>query len=126
MDVSPLFDLMAGSLSQDDVKDMLHGAAKADFTAWSIKIAIVWYLMSGKVKKELESAKTAFNSTIDAAKKSFSDDLSKITSAFMEMTKEMKNVSATLAQQAESITGLKSDLSTTTTRVEKLEKQKES
>lgn len=122
--ITLLFGLFSGTLSPDDMKEFLHGALKADFTAWSLKIAIVWWLMRGKVSGIREE----FALSITAIRKDFTDHFAKIEKGFSDMVGEMKelkeNVTKELTTHSQTLTGVKQEVGNLTLRVEKLEDKK--
>lgn len=122
--ITLLFGLFSGTLSPDDLKEFLHGALKADFTAWSLKIAIVWWLMRGKVSGIREE----FVNAIAAIRTDFTSHFAKIEKGFSDMVGEMKelkeNVAHELSTHSQTLTGVKKDVGDLTLRVSKLEDKK--
>ncbi len=114
-----IVSILSGSVTSDQLTDFLHGALRADFTSWSVKVGLVWYLMNGKVKAGLA-----------AIRQDFTDHFAKIEKGFGDMVGEMKelkeNVSKDLSTQTTALGGVRDDVSKLTIRVEKLETNKES
>ena len=110
--------MFSGNLTADNVSLLFHGALQADFTAWSVKLGIIWWLMGSKVKKELSSIRGDFGGATEAIRKDFTDHFAKIEKGFGDMVGEMKelkeNVTHDLSKHSEKVSEL-------TTRVEKLE-----
>lgn len=122
--ISLLFGLFSGTLSADDMSEFLHGAMKADFTAWSLKIAIVWWLMRGKVSGIREE----FTGAITSIRKDFTDHFAKIEKGFSDMVGEMKelkeSVTTELTTHSQTLVAVKDEVGKLTLRVTKLEEKK--
>ncbi|SRR5665213_717536 len=123
--VTALMTLFSGNLAPEDFKTFLHGAMQADFTAWSIKIAIVWFLMGSKVRSELAEVRASFAGIVADIRKDFTDHFGKVEIGLAAVAGEMKelkeNVSTDLSKHSAILGDMKTDVTDLKTRVGKLE-----
>ncbi len=127
--ITSFFGLFSGTIEFEQIKDLFHGALQNDLATWSIKITVVWFLMSGKVKSGLNSMKTEFTGMINAVRNDFTTHFGKVEKGLNDMVSEIKelkeNVSTDLGKHSEAIGEMRKDVSQLTVRVDKLEFKKE-
>lgn len=114
MDLFSNFDVEA-------VQNFLSEAAKADISAWSLKIGVVWWLLEKKVLVRFKVFKSEMQGVVENIREDFTKHFASVETALKEVVTEMsgmkKAIASDLASHSEKLGRLEQ-------RVEKLETKK--